>query len=188
LAAKTSPLLDSDAERLRFALGATGRMGGWTGPDNPLGIAVFGVLQKQNERWALRGSALWTTSQSSVDDRGARFQVLALRVEGCATVLGGHGGLTLGSCVAVGGGAMFASGLSTSNLLTATAETVPWLDAAFILRVATPALWGIRFEAQAELGSPLLRHDFEFDAPKATVFRVAPGVTPALGVGVLVPL
>ena len=88
------------------------------------------------------------------------------------------------ACLALDLGALRGHGDADSALLAGSTQTVFW--AASVLAGRLRARFGkrISLEGQAELGFPLVRHEFVFQEPHELIFQIPPvGVGAGLALG-----
>jgi hypothetical protein len=79
---------------------------------------------------------------------------------------------------ALDGGALHAVGEASAVISTASSKTIAWFSATLLARLDWVLARRLVLGLDAELGLPLIRHEFEFEAPSTQLFQV-----PALGVG-----
>lgn len=176
---QTGPTIASAATPLDLEVGGGAWLNTWSSPNGNLGANVFFRLAGRASRaWSARLGGFYGTDSTSVGDRRAEFTFLAGRAEGCPLARPLVWNLSGEACLALDLGALRGRGDADSALLGGSTRTVFW--AASVLAGRLRARFGerISLEAQAELGFPLVRHEFVFQEPHELIFQI-----PALGVG-----
>ncbi|HEY3501119.1 MAG TPA: hypothetical protein VGK73_40775, partial [Polyangiaceae bacterium] len=171
---------------LGLEVGAGGWLNTWSAPGLGLGADLFVRLGPQARgSWSLRVAGLYGFGSSSVGDRLAEFRLLGGRVEGCPLVDGFTAWFSGEGCVALDLGALGGRGDDSSALLAGSSDTMFWAATVVAGRVRARLGERVFLEGQGELGFPLVRHEFVFEAPRELIFRVpAAGVAARVGLGV----
>src|SRR5262249_42899758 len=119
--------------------------------------------------------------------RRADFRALIARLEGCPVVAALGGGFRLVPCLDVGLGSLHGAG-DTDSVEPAKSGSMFWAELVPTLRLDWTLADTLVFFGQAELGVPLVRHEFVFDGPRQSAFEVpAAGGGAALGMAVRFP-
>ncbi len=182
-AERSSAASSNDSHGWGVALGAT--IDAWTGPSSSPGADLALSFTPNTGRWTLRVGARYARSATSVEEREAIFHMLGASLEGCFALLEEPPmgfGLELGARTVAG--TLVGRGVDSPALPRTEQHVIPWLDGAMFVRAVSPAWRQFRLELQAEAGTPLIEHRFEFEEPQTTVFhpRVAPKGGARLGV------
>jgi hypothetical protein len=176
--------LRSSSRPLGMEGGAGGWLNTWSAPAGALGADAFlRLAPRAHGGWSLRVAGLYGFGSSSVEDRRAAFTFLGGRAEGCPISEIVPLELLGEACLALDLGALRGQGEEGSALLEGASRTVFWAAAAIVGRVRGRLGERIFLEGQAELGLPLVRHEFVFEEPRDRIFR-----TPAAGFGARVGL
>jgi len=170
-----------------FALevGGGGWLNTWSAPNGNLGGDVFvRAAGKPSQVWSARLGGFYGLDSTTVGSRRADFTFLAGRAEGCPLSRRAVWTLSGEACLALDLGALRGRGDANSALLGGASRTVFW--AAGVLAGRLRARFGerISLEGQAELGFPLVRHEFVFQEPHELIFKVPPfGIGAGLALG-----
>jgi hypothetical protein len=166
-----------------WSLGAETSVTTWLGPAPAPGVGVFGEVGTYAGASA-RLTLLGTASSTLVENetlpgayRRANFNALLARIEGCPVVAVVGWGFRVLPCVAIGLGAFRGAG-EEASVTPPRSRTIFWADLVPALRLDWTVADSLVFFGQAELGVPLVRHEFVFEGPPQPVFEV-----PAVGVG-----
>ncbi|HYQ03137.1 MAG TPA: hypothetical protein VER96_30900 [Polyangiaceae bacterium] len=190
-AARGEPARDSApparSAPLAVELGAGAWMNSWAAPSVMWGGDVFARLAPRAQRgWSLRVAGLYGVDSSYVGDRLAEFRFIGGRAEGCPLTQSYYGQRLTGEvCLALEMGALRGSGQASSALLEGASDTVFAATALATGRLRVRIGQRIFFESQADLGVPLLHHEFVFDEPRERIFQTpSVGYSTRLGLGV----
>jgi hypothetical protein len=182
---RSSPAIAPAATPLDLEVGGGGWLNTWSAPSGNLGADVFvRVAGKAPHAWSARLAGFYGQDWTSAADRRAQFTFLAGRAEGCPLSRRLVWTLSGEACLALDLGALRGRGDADSALLDSASRTVFW--AAGVLAGRLRARFGerISLEGQAELGFPLVRHEFVFQEPRELIFRIPPlGVGAGLALG-----
>src|SRR5690606_4790558 len=114
----------------------------------------------------------------------ATWRTYGGRLEGCP--LFGGTGWHLAVCALGGLGAVVVQGASSVGNVSRDASVL-WADVGVGVRVGSPKLWKVNWEAQLDAVVPITRYELVFEQPTVTVARV-PNVAAVLSLGVRVDL
>jgi hypothetical protein len=178
----------SSAPPRSLPLGLEAGLGGWlntwSSPEVSVGADAFlRLAPRASGGWSLRVAGLYGFASSSVGDRLAEFTFFGARPEGCPLSQVVPLQLLGEACLAFDLGALTGRGEEGSALLAGTSKTVFWAAAVAVGRLRGKLGQRVSVEAQAELGLPLVRHEFVFEEPRERIFR-----PPAVGFGARVGL
>ena len=167
------PRTEPAPKGLRWEVGVSGAANTWSAPEVAYGLGVFGELDFNAAVFRyLRFGLLRTTSSAFVGDRSATFTWLGGRIAACPVSLSMAEHLAFAPCLAADLGALSGKGTKNDELLVARSDTIflPVGMASAELRYDLDDF--LVFELRAEVGFPLRRWTFEFNAPDETVFEI----------------
>lgn len=174
---RSRPRPTPPAASLGVGLGVAALLESWVAPDAAFGLSAFGELSGLPVLKRLRIGALRASSAAALESRRAHFTLLAGRLAACPVSAPITGNLELFSCIAVDLGSFRAEGETGPGLEWTRSASIFW--AAALLRPGLRwELAALTLELSGEIGFPLVRHTFAFEAPHQEVFEV-----PAIGVG-----
>jgi len=159
------------APRLSFP---STRVGALAGYDTALSAPVLGLLGQIDlgRRFSFRLSThvAWSEKSTS-DDRVAKLRLVGLESSACFVLLR-EGQFSSSPCIWLDLGSLRAAGKDSPELPATSSATVFWASTGPELRLAwepSGALWA---DLRVQLGFPLISHEFRFDTPDESVYRV----------------
>jgi hypothetical protein len=164
---------------LRWDIGVNSGLLSWVTPKPGLDFGGFVEVGSRDPAWTGRASifdAQQTETVSGVSR--ATFTTTWLRLELCPVALALPRHFSLLPCAAFDAGALRAVGERSTVISSASSATIPWLSGALLARLDWEFAQRLVVGLAGELGLPLIRHEFEFEAPHTSLFQV-----PAAGVG-----
>jgi hypothetical protein len=173
------------ASPLKWGATAGIKVDSWTGANLAWG-GDFGVRLSPppGGLWVVRASVHHARSEAATaDGREAKFRAFGAGIEACVAALRAPVGIDFELCGRTTAGVLYAEGIVGSALIRAERVSVPVFDAAALVRGLSPPWGPFRFEIQAELGSALVDHRFEFTSPEAVVFHQRQRLRPGSRIG-----
>jgi hypothetical protein len=163
------------ADRAGWSLGAAGAIDGFRTPQKALSVAVFGERLNTAPLSAIRVELRGAASSAEIDDRRASFTLLTGAVSLCPFSFAVFGRLDATACGGLEMGRLGAAGEASAALPESRSAVIFWAAAraAVLLHLGLSEV--VDLEAGADLGFPLIRHEFIFEVPTELIYRI-PGV------------
>jgi hypothetical protein len=161
-----------------WGLGATAGIDSWT-PGGGYAAGIFGELAARAPLALVRLTLRATTGSASVDERSATFTSQMARLSLCPVSIEIAEPLILFPCAAIDAGRLAAEGDASAALPGPRTAAIFWSAAEAVLVVRWQLGAWMALDVGGELGFPLVRHTFVFEAPNQLVDEV-----PVVGAGV----
>ena len=161
-----------------WSIGAALGVDSWSAPGGAWSAGAFGELGAtapfRYVRLGLRGA----TGSTSIDQRAARFLLLAGGLSLCPVGLGLAARLELIPCAGIELGSLGGRGQESVALPNPRSASIFWAAGHVNLGLRWRVADAISLEMGGGLGFPLVRHSFVFEGPDQVVYEL-----PALGAG-----
>jgi hypothetical protein len=155
----------------------------WLGPHATFGLGAFGELSNLPLAGRLRIGIWRARSAATVESRSALFTLLAAEVAVCPVSAALVRQLEFVTCIAADLGSFQAEGEKGPDLAWSRSAKIFWAAAVLGPGIRWELGNALALEARAELGVPLVRHEFVFDRPSQVVFEI-----PTVGIGAALSL
>ncbi len=173
----------SSLRPIHLEIGAAGWLNTWSAPKGMFGANAFARLSPNASRgWSARVAGSYGYRAAAVNERRAEFTFIGVRPEACPISRELPLKLVAEGCGALDLGALRGRGEASSGLQDTASHTIFWAAAVLTGRLRARLDGRFSIEAQAELGLPLVRHEFVFEDPPESIFEV-PGVGFGAGLG-----
>lgn len=155
-----------------FGSGAFVGLDSWSAPNFALALGVYGELAWRAPLRYARIGARRETGSATISGREATFTTWAAQLDACPLSFTLFRGLEAPACASVQLGQLSASGKSGAALPDPGSARLLWaaLEASLGLRWQPKGTWLV--ETRASAGVPLVRHQFVFRGPEATIYEV----------------
>ena len=160
------------------------RAGAVGGYDSALGAFTWGLLGQLDWRrtWTFRLTAHFASAERTVDERLAELRLIGGELSVCPR-LPAASGVAFYPCAALDLGALSAEGIEGGKLVSGNSSTIFWAAAGLGVRLAWEPRAPFWVELQGRVAVPLVSHEFVFEQPPASVYKVEPAnVTAGAGV------
>jgi len=178
------PRGEPPVDRFRMGAGLGGGVIWYAGPELPFSADVAFRVGHTSTAASGRVAFRYWTSTAEVGVATTRFQGFSGGLEGCPLAWPTTGSVRLEPCAGVSLGTLEGSAEDSPALGGETSASIGWADARAIARLRFVPEGILEFEAQGELGFPLVRHEFVLANPRVTVFKL-PAVGPGVRAGVM---
>jgi hypothetical protein len=150
------------------------RVGVMGGYDTAISAPTIGLLGQIDlgRRFSLRLSThvAWSEKSTS-DERVAKLRLVGLESSACFVLLR-EGQFSSSPCIWLDLGSLRAAGKDSPELASTTSATVFWASAGPELRLSWEPPVPFWADLRVQLGFPLISHEFRFDTPDESVYRV----------------
>ncbi len=151
------------------------RVGAVAGYDAPLAAFSYGLLGQLDWRqaWAFRLTAHLGGAERDVDGRRAELRLLAIELSVCPRWIHGSG-FAIYPCGLFDLGSLSAEGVPGSGLVSTDSASTPWAAIGPGLRLAWEPNLPFWAELHGRFEVPVVSHEFVFEDPPASVYKVEP--------------
>lgn len=151
------------------------RVGAVAGYDAPLAAFSYGLLGQLDWRksWAFRLTAHFGNAERDVDGRRAELRLIGIELSVCPRWIHGSG-FAIYPCGLFDLGSLSAEGVPGSALVSTDSASTPWAALGPGLRLAWEPDVPFWAELHGRLEVPLVSHEFVFEDPPASVYKVEP--------------
>lgn len=168
------------AQVSEISVGVGVSVGVWTGYTRPEArINGFFELGDRRSTWAARAYGFAAWGDDAASSWSATWRTYGGRLEGCP-IFGGTGWHLAVCAVGELGATVVQADSNVGNVARDT--SLLWADIGAAIRVGSPRLWKVNWEAQLDAVVPLTRYELVFERPAVTMARV-PSVAVVLSLG-----
>lgn len=162
----------------RWSAGAAFGIDSWSAPGGALSASGFAEVGAASPLRYVRLRFRGASGSTSMGERGATFLLLVGGLSVCPVAAEIAPRLELAPCVGVEAGNLHGTGEKSTALPNPRSADIFWAAGYADLRLRWRAAEVLSVELTAEVGVPLVRHDFTFEGPSAVIYAL-----PAIGGG-----